>query len=59
MLTQGGPDGATTTAIFYIYQTGFDSFELGYASALSVIMLIILLFMTNVQLWLLRDTTEL
>ena len=37
----------------------FDSFELGYAAALSVIMLVILLFMTNVQLWLLRDTTEL
>src|SRR6202453_2718497 len=45
--------------IFMIYQTGFDSFELGYAAALSVIMLVILLFMTNVQLWLLRDTTEL
>ena len=58
VLTQGGPDGATTTRPSTL-PTGFDSFELGYASALSVIMLIILLFMTNVQLWLLRDTTEL
>jgi multiple sugar transport system permease protein len=59
VLTQGGPEGATTTAIFYIYQTGFDSFQLGYAAALSVIMLVILLFMTSTQLFLLRDNTEL
>jgi multiple sugar transport system permease protein len=59
VLTQGGPEGATTTAIFFIYQTGFDSFELGYAAALSVIMLVILLFLTSAQLWLLRDNTEL
>lgn len=34
-MTQGGPAGATTTLSYYIYTEGFDAGRLGYASAVS------------------------
>jgi multiple sugar transport system permease protein len=40
-LTFGGPGNSTTTASFYIYKQGFSQFNLGYASALSWIVFII------------------
>lgn len=45
LLTNGGPNYATTTSVFYIYRVGFVHFEFGYASAQAVILfLIIMLF---------------
>ncbi|MEM1027137.1 MAG: sugar ABC transporter permease [Planctomycetota bacterium] len=35
VMTQGGPDGATTTLSYYIYQEGFETGRLGYASTLA------------------------
>ena len=40
--TRGGPGNATRVLQFYIYQKGFTQGEFGYASALSVILFIIL-----------------
>lgn len=37
-LTNGGPNRASTTLAFYIYQNAFVHFELGYASALAYIL---------------------
>ncbi len=34
-MTEGGPDGATTTLAYYIYQEGFQTGALGYASAIA------------------------
>ncbi len=48
-LTDGGPAGATKFAVQYIYEQAFDRFELGYASALSMILLLILAALTLVQ----------
>ena len=48
-LTDGGPAGATKFAVQYIYEQAFDRFELGYASALSMILLLILAVLTLVQ----------
>lgn len=42
VLTQGGPDGATQTILTLIWQLGFNYFELGQASALTLLMLIVL-----------------
>jgi alpha-1,4-digalacturonate transport system permease protein len=39
-LTSGGPFDATKFAVMYIYERAFDWKEIGYASAMSVIMLI-------------------
>ena len=41
IMTQGTPGGATETISYFIYRQGFRTFNFGYASAASVIMLII------------------
>ena len=41
IITKGGPGGATETISYFIYRLGFKSFNFGYASAASVIMLVI------------------
>ena len=42
--TQGGPRFKTETLVLYIYKTGFSQpFDLGYASAMSVLLLLIIL----------------
>ncbi len=43
-LTRGGPGNATELLGIYIYNQGFQFFELGYGSAAAMIMLIISLF---------------
>lgn len=40
IMTEGGPDSATLFYSLYIYQNAFQYFKMGYASALSWIMLI-------------------
>ena len=42
MFTQGGPGTSTETASWYIYRLGFQFFRMGYASAISYIVLIML-----------------
>jgi multiple sugar transport system permease protein len=37
-----------------IYEYAFDEFKLGYASALTVILFLILLTVSGLQLWLMR-----
>ena len=41
ILTFGGPGSATQVASFYIYKIGFTQFKSGYASALTVVLLIV------------------
>lgn len=54
ILTQGGPDSSTVTVVYLIYRAGFIDFDLGYAAALSVILMVILLLLTIVQFRILR-----
>jgi multiple sugar transport system permease protein len=42
MFTQGGPGTSTETISWYIYQLGFKFFRLGYASAVSFLVVIIM-----------------
>jgi multiple sugar transport system permease protein len=42
MFTQGGPGTSTESISWYIYQLGFKFFRLGYASAVSFIVVIIM-----------------
>lgn len=42
LLTQGGPGNSTMTLVYYIYNTGFGSLQMGYASALSIILFIVI-----------------
>ena len=48
IMTQGTPGGATETISYFIYRTGFRSFDFGYASAASVVMLIITIVLAQV-----------
>ncbi len=41
IMTQGSPGGATETMSYFIYRQGFRMFNFGYASAASVLMLVI------------------
>ena len=43
-LTCGGPGQATETINFFIYKNGFKFFEMGYASAQSVLLIIFMIF---------------
>jgi multiple sugar transport system permease protein len=42
MFTQGGPGTSTETVSWYIYRLGFQFFRMGYASAISYLILILL-----------------
>ncbi len=41
VMTQGSPGGATETMSYFIYRQGFKMFTFGYASAASVVMLVL------------------
>ena len=49
ILTNGGPNGSTTTALFYIFNQGFVQFNTGLADAMGVILFGISLVITLVQ----------
>lgn len=38
MMTNGGPAGATTTIILYIYRNAFQWFQMGYAAAIACVL---------------------
>ncbi len=49
VLTDGGPANSTNTLVMYIYQNGFKWFRMGYASALALVLFLIILAVTLVQ----------
>jgi multiple sugar transport system permease protein len=53
ILTAGGPGSATETVAFHAYRQGFGFFRMGYASALSMVLLIVVLI---VSIALIRQT---
>jgi ABC-type sugar transport system permease subunit len=50
VMTTGGPNNASTTLSLFIYQTGFAFFNMGYASAASIVLLVIVVAFTIVNL---------
>jgi multiple sugar transport system permease protein len=53
--TQGGPGTSTRTILWYIYQEGFVSMRMGYASAMSTVLFLGLVLVTLVQMRVLRS----
>jgi len=49
-VTRGGPGDFTESIAWYTYKVGFTYFELGYASALSFIQLLIIIFLGKMLL---------
>ncbi|MGQ0572354.1 MAG: carbohydrate ABC transporter permease [Armatimonadota bacterium] len=57
-MTRGGPQDATKVIVYYIYQHAFAFQEMGYASALSIIVLFIILAVSLGQMRVLRSNVE-
>ncbi|KQQ05456.1 MULTISPECIES: carbohydrate ABC transporter permease [unclassified Rathayibacter] len=49
VLTNGGPGSSTTTMVMYLYRTGFQFFNLGLASAVGVILFVMILAITGLM----------
>ncbi len=49
ILTKGGPGNASNMLLFYVYQKAFDQTNYGMASALTVVVIVMLLLITCVQ----------
>jgi multiple sugar transport system permease protein len=47
----GGPSDSTLFYTLYLYQRGFNSFDMGYASALAWLLLVIIAAFTAVNFW--------
>lgn len=54
----GGPVNATRVIYFYIYQRAFTNFQMGYASAMALSLVLILGVLTFIQMRLLRASTS-
>lgn len=49
--TRGGPGRSTWFYALHIYTNAFEYFDMGYASALAIILFVVLLIFTVIQLW--------
>ena len=54
ILTRGGPNNSTITATYWIYNQAFIGFRFGYATALSMVLLVFLVVLGWLQLRILR-----
>ena len=53
IMTEGGPAKATTVIVFHIWQNAFEFFRMGYASAMAVVLFLLILAGTIIQ-WRIR-----
>ena len=49
IMTKGGPNNATNMLLYYTYQNGFDFWDVGYASTITVVLVSLLLILTSVH----------
>ncbi|REK67136.1 MAG: sugar ABC transporter permease [Cohnella sp.] len=47
---EGGPYHAGLTPVLYLYKTGFKDMQMGYASAIGIVLAVIIFALTNLQL---------
>lgn len=50
MLTKGGPGNSTITLVYYIYNKGFGGLSMGYASALSFVLFVIIFIFSFINM---------
>jgi multiple sugar transport system permease protein len=55
ILTKGGPNGATTTIIQYLFREGYVSQKVGYASSVAVVFFIVVTAIALLQRRVLRN----
>ena len=49
VLTRGGPGDSSRSVTYYMWEKGFQSFDLGYASAISLALGAVILVVTLLQ----------
>jgi multiple sugar transport system permease protein len=49
VMTNGGPGTSTLTMVQYMYTSAFTNYELGYGSAIEVVILVLLMVLITVQ----------
>jgi multiple sugar transport system permease protein len=57
-LTGGGPGTSTQTYSYYTYLTGLRHFNMGYASALAYLLVIVAIIITTIYFWRMRARYE-
>lgn len=57
-LTRGGPVGTTNTLVHYLYETAFRYHQMGYSSAISYVLLVIILIFSLVQMRVLQGRSR-
>jgi multiple sugar transport system permease protein len=55
VLTNGGPDNATTTTVFHMFRNGFREQNIAYASAIAVIFFLIIVLINVVQRYAIQE----
>ena len=50
----GGPEESTLSIVMYLYQQGFQAFQAGYASAVALVVFVIMALVTAFQFWISR-----
>lgn len=58
IMTAGGPGGTTDVLVRYIYQTGFRDTQLGYASAMSLVLFVLMVFISLIQFLISRQRSR-
>jgi ABC-type sugar transport system permease subunit len=58
VMTQGGPLNSTRTIVLHVWDQAFQYLKMGYASALSVVLMLMLLVITLIQFRFLRTNWE-
>ena len=49
-MTQGGPLGSTRTVVYHLYETGFQKFHIGQASAVGYLLFLITMLISAIQM---------
>jgi len=55
VMTNGGPQNASMTTMVYVVEMGWGQLKVGYASAISIVFFIIVLFVSLIQRYLTRE----
>lgn len=51
IMTGGGPNGSTTTIMYYIYNNAFNWFHMGYAATISMVLFLVIFLLTKNVVW--------
>ncbi len=58
VMTKGGPDNATALLLYHLYEVGFKFWDPGYASAITVVLLVLLASVALLQFFVLDKRTH-